>query len=126
MTSWITKLQIFYQQKMTDNKKIILITGGAGRIGSALARDLSSKKHKIILGDIDINKLKKLKKNLNTKNVEIFKSDLTREKQIDDLINFALKKFKKIMPRDYRRVLEERKLRVEEGSDRELEAANNG
>ena len=55
MTSWITKLQTFYQQKMTDNKKIILITGGAGRIGSALARDLSSKKHKIILGDVDIN-----------------------------------------------------------------------
>ena len=36
----------------------------------------------------------------------------------------ALKKFKKIMPRDYRRVLEERK--VEEGSGRQLEAANNG
>ena len=38
----------------------------------------------------------------------------------------ALKKFKKIMPRDYRRVLEERKRRVEEGTGRELEAANNG
>ena len=36
----------------------------------------------------------------------------------------ALKKFKKVMPRDYRRVLEERK--VEEGSGRQLEAANNG
>ena len=38
----------------------------------------------------------------------------------------ALKKFKKIMPRDYRRVLAERKHRVEESSERELEAANNG
>ena len=38
----------------------------------------------------------------------------------------ALKKFKKVMPRDYRRVLEERKRRVEEGTGRELEAANNG
>ena len=81
---------------MTNNKKAILITGGAGKIGSALARDLASQKHKIILGDIDIDKLKKLKKNLNTKNVEIFKSDLTKEKKIDHFINFASKKFKKI------------------------------
>ena len=81
---------------MTNNKKVILITGGAGKIGSALARDLASQKHKIILGDIDIDKLKKLKKDLNTKNVEIFKSDLTKEKKIDHFINFALKKFKKI------------------------------
>ena len=81
---------------MTNNKKVILITGGAGEIGAALARDLASQKHKIILGDIDIDKLKKLKKNLNTKNVEIFKSDLTKEKKIDHFINFASKKFKKI------------------------------
>ena len=81
---------------MTNNKKVILITGGAGEIGSALARDLASQKHKIILGDIDIDKLKKLKKNLNTKNVEIFKSDLTKERKIDHFINFASKKFKKI------------------------------
>ena len=81
---------------MTNNKKVILITGGAGKIGSALARDLASQKHKIILGDVDIDKLKKLQKNLNTKNVEIFKSDLTKEKKIDHFINFALKKFKKI------------------------------
>jgi glutamate synthase domain-containing protein 3 len=38
----------------------------------------------------------------------------------------ALKRFKKIMPRDYRRVLEERKRRAEEGTERELEAVGNG
>ena len=38
----------------------------------------------------------------------------------------ALKRFKKIMPRDYRRVLEERKRRTEEGTERELEAVGNG
>ena len=81
---------------MINNKKVILITGGAGRIGSALARELIGQKHQIILGDISISKLKKLKKSLNSKNVDIFKSDLTKEKNIDSLINFALKKFKKI------------------------------
>ena len=38
----------------------------------------------------------------------------------------ALKRFKKIMPRDYRRVLDERKRRAEEGTERELEAVGNG
>ena len=38
----------------------------------------------------------------------------------------ALKRFKKIMPRDYRRVLEERKQRAGEGTERELEAVGNG
>jgi glutamate synthase (ferredoxin) len=37
----------------------------------------------------------------------------------------ALKRFKKIMPRDYRRVLEERR-RNGEGTERELEAVGNG
>ncbi len=38
----------------------------------------------------------------------------------------ALKRFKKIMPRDYRRVLEERKRRAGEDTERELEAVGNG
>ena len=38
----------------------------------------------------------------------------------------ALKRFKKIMPRDYRRVLKERKLRAAEGTEREMEAVGNG
>jgi glutamate synthase domain-containing protein 3 len=38
----------------------------------------------------------------------------------------ALKRFKKIMPRDYRRVLEERQRRAEEETERELEAVGNG
>ncbi len=40
--------------------------------------------------------------------------------------NASLKRFKKIMPRDYRRVLEERKRRAEEGEERELESVGNG
>ncbi len=38
----------------------------------------------------------------------------------------ALTRFKKIMPRDYRRVLEERKRRAGEGMEKELEAVGNG
>ena len=38
----------------------------------------------------------------------------------------SLKRFKKIMPRDYRRVLEERKLRASEKEAQELESVSNG
>jgi len=82
--------------KKQEDKKVVLITGGAGRIGSSLARGLASQRHKIVLGDINITKLKELKNNLNIKDIEIFKGDLTRKKGIDRFINFALKKFKKI------------------------------
>jgi len=81
---------------MTLKNNVVLITGAAGRIGSSLARDLISQKYKIILGDIDIVKLRKLKNSLNTNDVEIFKGDLTKKKGIDNFINFALKKFGKI------------------------------
>ena len=81
---------------MVLKNNVVLITGAAGRIGSSLVRDLVGQKHKIILGDIDGAKLRELKKNLNTKDIEIFKGDLTKKKGIDDFINFALKKFKKI------------------------------
>ena len=81
---------------MALKNNVVLITGAAGRIGSSLVRDLVGQKHKIILGDIDGAKLRELKKNLNTKDIEIFKGDLTKKKEIDDFINFALKKFKKI------------------------------
>ena len=79
-----------------ENKKVVLITGGAGTLGSSLAKEIKSKKYKIILGDINISRLRTLKKNLNIKDIEIFKADLTKKKGMDDLINFALKKYKKI------------------------------
>ena len=48
---------------MKEKKQIVAITGGCGRIGSALAQELLVSGHKVLLGDIDKNKLKVLKKN---------------------------------------------------------------
>ena len=81
---------------MAETKKTIIITGGAGRIGSALAADLVKKGYKVLLGDINILKLLKIKKKLNSKNIEIFKGDLTTKKNIDRFIKFGIKKFKNI------------------------------
>jgi NAD(P)-dependent dehydrogenase (short-subunit alcohol dehydrogenase family) len=81
---------------MPKIKKTIIVTGGAGRIGSALAADLVKHGHKVLLGDIDNSKLLKIKKKLNSKNIEIFQGDLTTKNNIDRFIKFGVKKFKNI------------------------------
>ena len=81
---------------MSEIKKTIIITGGAGRIGSTLAADLLKHGHKVLLGDINNSKLLKIKKKLNSKNIEIFQGDLTTKNNIDRFIKFGVKKFKNI------------------------------
>ena len=81
---------------MKNLNKTIVITGGAGRIGSALAGDLIWRGHKVLLGDINSSRLLKIKKKLNSKNIEIFQGDLTTKNSIDRLIKFGVKKFKSI------------------------------
>ena len=41
---------------MKKRKEVVAITGGCGRIGSALAEDLLKLGYKVLLGDIDIEK----------------------------------------------------------------------
>ena len=42
-----------------ERKQVVAITGGCGRIGSALAKDLLELGYKVLLGDINKNKLTK-------------------------------------------------------------------
>ena len=61
---------------MLKNNKTILVTGGAGRIGSAIAKDLIKKGYNVLLGDIDNKKLLRIKNKLNSKKLEIYHSNL--------------------------------------------------
>jgi len=79
-----------------EKKQVVAITGGCGRIGSSLAKDLLASGHTVLLGDINKDKLKKLKRKLNSSNIEIFSGDLTTKKNIDNFINFGVKKYGKI------------------------------
>lgn len=81
---------------MTKKSQVVIITGGAGRIGEALAIDLIKQGTKVLLGDINIKKLKYIKKKIDSENLKIFSADLTKKKNIDQFINFGLKLFKKI------------------------------
>jgi NAD(P)-dependent dehydrogenase (short-subunit alcohol dehydrogenase family) len=78
------------------DEEVVLITGGCGKIGSALAEKLLLKGYKVLIGDINKNNLIKLNKKLNSPNLEIFVGDLTSKKYIDKFISLGLKKFKKI------------------------------
>ena len=77
------------------SKKIILVVGAGGKIGSNLSKELSLY-HNIVLSDIDPKKLSNLKKNINSKNIKLFNGDLTKSKIIDKLINFTKKNFNRI------------------------------
>ena len=77
-------------------KKTIIITGGAGRIGSALARNLIENGYKVILNDVDRPKLTKIYKKIKSKNLDFYQSDLTRKKNIEKFLRYVVKKYKNI------------------------------
>ena len=70
----------------------IIITGGATRIGAAIAKKLSGQNKEIIIhynkSKSKAESLKKKLKNYGT-NVYLVKGDLSKEKDIDKIIKFS-------------------------------------
>ena len=79
------------------SSKIIIITGGAGLLGSRLAEIIISNNGTPIILDNDNKKIVKLKKKVNKKKlIECYKVDITNKKQIKNTIDKIYKKYKKI------------------------------
>lgn len=79
-------------QEITN--QVVLITGGAGRLGSASAELLHSLGATVILNDINYDSLSVISEKLNSKrpsSVLINSSDITSEAGLDDLFDFAAK-----------------------------------
>jgi NAD(P)-dependent dehydrogenase (short-subunit alcohol dehydrogenase family) len=74
--------------------KIIIITGGAGLLGSRMAMTIKEHGGIPIIFDNDKKKINKLKKKINPAHFYIV--DITKKKQIRDTITKVYKKFKKI------------------------------
>ena len=70
---------------MKNNKKTILITGGAGRMGEDLGASLLKKGHNVILGDLNKSKLVKIKERLKSKSLLIFSADLSKKEILINL-----------------------------------------
>ncbi len=74
--------------------KIIIITGGAGLLGSRMAFTIKEHGGIPIIFDNDKKKINKLKEKINTAHFYIV--DITKKKQIRDAITKVYRKFKKI------------------------------
>ena len=87
-----------YLNQFTLNKRISLVTGGAGGIGSEICKALLDAGSQVILADIDSKKSKKvlqeIKKTTGNNNIVFFKVDTTSEKSIKVLVNYLIKQYK--------------------------------
>ncbi len=78
------------------NNKVVLVSGGLGRIGSALCESLVSNGAKIIAGDYNQKLGEKFLKKLGENNGMFFSGDLTDPKVIKNMIEEAENKYGKI------------------------------
>jgi NAD(P)-dependent dehydrogenase (short-subunit alcohol dehydrogenase family) len=76
-------------------KKTIAISGGLGKIGFALALKCSAN-FNVLIGDNDLKKYKSLSKKIQKNNIKFYKGDLTKEREINNFINFGKKNFQQI------------------------------
>tara|TARA_Y100000591_G_C21633064_1_gene593826 strand:+ start:62 stop:826 length:765 start_codon:yes stop_codon:yes gene_type:complete len=76
--------------------KVILITGGAGRLGASFSKAIIKSGGKVIVNDIDKSKGEKLIQELGKDNSMLYHGDLTKTSLIADLIKSGFKKFNKI------------------------------
>ena len=75
--------------------KIVLITGGAKGIGKGIVEELYKEGYNIVL---NYNKSEEQAKQLKQqfKNIEIYKADVTDEKQVQEMVNYCINKYGKI------------------------------
>lgn len=80
------------------NDKVVVITGATSGIGRALVYEFSGRGSKVVMGARDIEKLKEISLDLESKNRQILflQTDVTVEADCSRLINAAVEKFGKI------------------------------
>ncbi|MDP2946809.1 MAG: oxidoreductase [Nanoarchaeota archaeon] len=80
--------------------KVCIITGGAGLIGSSFSEICAKNGAKVVITDIrereGKNLAEKIKKITGNSNIVFQKCDIADKKDVNDLIKFILKKFKRI------------------------------
>lgn len=66
--------------------KVILITGGAGVIGQASAKEFLDKGAKVVLVDLNEEALSNAKDNLGNENIHTITADVTDEESVEKYV----------------------------------------
>lgn len=80
-------------------QKVVLITGASKGIGQEIAKTLAKNNYKVIANyNKSEESAKKLYEELKSENIDIdiFQADVSNRKNVKDLVNFTLEKYKKI------------------------------
>ena len=80
---------------MLDNM-VVAISGGAGIIGSAFAKEIVKNRGKVLIGDVNEKMANSLISQIGDKNAIFIKCNLTKADQIDYFIKKGLEKFNRI------------------------------
>lgn len=83
---------------MKSENKVAIITGSAGGLGKAIAERLASDGFNIVVQDINNELLLETETEFKEKgyNVRSFKSDVSKQKEQEELVNFAVKEFNQL------------------------------
>ena len=73
--------------------KVVIVSGGMGRIGLALAKGVVGKGGKVVFADITDEGENKLSKEFTPQNAMYVRADITKTNEIDRLIEVALEQF---------------------------------
>lgn len=73
--------------------KVVLVSGGAGDIGSSIVKSLVKENCRTIIGDVDESAAKKLKDELGSSNVSTVAIDITDEKSIANAMEHIGKEY---------------------------------
>lgn len=77
-------------------EKVVVITGGAGEIGITVAKRLLDEGAKVIIVDLDENKLKESFDRLDSDNLAYIAADVTKADEVKRYVDFTVEKFGKI------------------------------
>ncbi|MGO2788229.1 MAG: acetoin reductase [Staphylococcus saprophyticus] len=83
---------------MKSENKVAVVTGSAGGLGKAIAERLAINGFNIVIQDINNDLLLETEKEFKEKryNVLAFRSDVSKKKEQEELVNFAVAEFKKL------------------------------